>query len=131
MGGHPLEKCEPFTKEDLCIPNPCGTGARCQPGYDRQGNDRPVCTCPPGYRGDPLVACQRGECVTSSECPNNKHCYNAYCEDPCAQSPCGIGAVCLPKNHSAVCRCPKGYDGDPLERCDLVRKTRIGTKHSN
>ena len=29
-------------------------------GNDRSGSDRPVCTCPKGYRGDPLVSCTRG-----------------------------------------------------------------------
>ena len=30
-------------------------------GNDRSGSDRPVCTCPKGYRGDPLVSCTRGK----------------------------------------------------------------------
>ena len=66
----------------MCNPNPCGPGATCQPGTifhhkyffknifqiifffignDRSGSDRPVCTCPKGYRGDPLVSCTRGK----------------------------------------------------------------------
>ena len=52
--------CRPFEKKDLCTPNPCGPGAQCQAGFDRSGTDRPVCTCPAGYRGDPLVSCSRG-----------------------------------------------------------------------
>merc|ERR1739848_260070 len=59
-------------------PNPCGIGATCQPGFDRSGNDRPVCTCPPGYRGDPQVSCVRGECEQDSECS----CPSGYVGDP-------------------------------------------------
>jgi len=48
---------------DLCEPNPCGSNADCKPGTDRSGNDRPVCFCRAGFLGDPLVSCNRGECV--------------------------------------------------------------------
>ncbi len=60
--GDPFQSCREFTRQDLCTPNPCGAGARCQPGNDRSGSDRPVCTCPSGFRGDPLVGCTRGKC---------------------------------------------------------------------
>ena len=59
--GDPFVSCREFTRKDLCTPNPCGSGATCQPGSDRSGSDRPVCTCPSGFRGDPLVACTRGK----------------------------------------------------------------------
>ena len=29
--------------------------------FFRSGTDRPVCTCPTGYRGDPLIRCSRGK----------------------------------------------------------------------
>lgn len=38
MTGDPFVSCRPFTKEDLCIPNPCGTNAQCVPGHDNSGN---------------------------------------------------------------------------------------------
>lgn len=44
---------------DLCEPNPCGTNAKCTPGHDRTGAERPVCTCPSGYIGNALVACDK------------------------------------------------------------------------
>ena len=31
-----------------------------QPGIDLSRSDRPVCTCPPGTRGDPLRKCTKG-----------------------------------------------------------------------
>merc|ERR1712029_783104 len=39
-------------------------------------SDRPVCTCPSGYRGDPLVSCTRGECENDSECRSDQACFN-------------------------------------------------------
>lgn len=48
MTGDPFVSCRPFTKEDLCRPNPCGTNAQCVPGHDNTGKERPVCTCLPG-----------------------------------------------------------------------------------
>lgn len=44
---------------DLCEPNPCGANAKCTPGHDRTGAERPVCTCPTGYRGNALVSCEK------------------------------------------------------------------------
>lgn len=38
MTGDPFISCRPFTKEDLCSPNPCGTNAQCVPGHDNTGN---------------------------------------------------------------------------------------------
>ena len=42
--GDPFQSCRRFTREDLCNPNPCGLDARCQPGSDRSGNDKPAST---------------------------------------------------------------------------------------
>ena len=43
---------------DPCDPSPCGLNADC-----RVRVDRPVCSCPRGYEGDPLTNCIRGECI--------------------------------------------------------------------
>lgn len=59
MTGDPFVSCRPFTKEDLCVPNPCGSNAICTPGHDKTGKERPVCTCPPGYTGNSLHTCVR------------------------------------------------------------------------
>ena len=51
--GDPFVSCRPFTLADLCNPNPCGPNAFCEPGKDkRTGEDRPVCLCNEGYRGE-------------------------------------------------------------------------------
>lgn len=121
--GHPFDRCRPFTKSDLCEPNPCGSNADCKPGTDRSGNDRPVCFCRTGFLGDPLVSCSRGECIDHADCPANKACYGYKCVDPCVSTSsrsgqvCGTSARCDARNHGAVCSCPVGYDGDPLTSC--------------
>ncbi|XP_064094899.1 uncharacterized protein LOC135207217 [Macrobrachium nipponense] len=118
--GHPFESCRPFTREDLCNPNPCGTQADCTPGFDSSGNDRPVCTCPVGYIGNPLIACERGECQDHNQCRDQEACYAYTCQNPCytdVGSVCGENANCNVKNHQPVCSCPQGYDGNPLTEC--------------
>ena len=46
---------------DPCYPNPCGVNTQC---FTSAG--RPVCSCLPGYHGNPLTSCQRGECAGKS-----------------------------------------------------------------
>ncbi|XP_043214270.1 neurogenic locus notch homolog protein 1-like isoform X1 [Amphibalanus amphitrite] len=108
---------------DLCTPNPCGQYADCNPGTDRLGQPRAVCTCPKGYLGDPLTACQRGECVDHSNCPATQACYNYICTNPCLSSSggnvCGTNALCRAQNHKAICYCPPEYTGEPLTECRL------------
>ncbi|XP_018323516.1 adhesive plaque matrix protein 2 [Agrilus planipennis] len=119
MTGNPFVSCRPFTKEDLCEPNPCGQNAKCTPGHDRYNKERPVCTCLPGYTGDPLRACIRGECLDDAECPDTRACINLSCQNPCINQ-CGINAMCNAKRHIAVCTCFPGYNGDALTQCHPV-----------
>lgn len=119
--GNPFISCRLFEKADLCKPNPCGSNAICTPGFDRNGNERPVCTCPPGYQGNALSSCTRGECQDDNECPDHRACINYMCVDPCIGKrgvlfllyanfnqiilgKCGSNANCVPKNHLAVCK---------------------------
>ncbi|XP_063698652.1 neurogenic locus notch homolog protein 3 isoform X1 [Culicoides brevitarsis] len=120
MTGDPFVRCRPFTKEDLCIPNPCGANAQCVPGHDRSGKERPVCTCLPGYTGNALSNCVRGECQSDSECSDHRACVAYQCVDPCIGQ-CGIGAECHAKRHLAVCTCPTGTSGDALVQCRQSR----------
>ncbi|KAA0193423.1 hypothetical protein HAZT_HAZT000223 [Hyalella azteca] len=71
-------KCQ--VSADLCNPNPCGTGADCTPGHDRSGESRPVCTCPIGDIGNPLVSCQRGECQSPNDCAAEETCHAYHCQ---------------------------------------------------
>lgn len=121
MTGDPFVSCRPFTPEDLCSPNnPCGTNAKCTPGHDNTGRERPVCTCLPGYTGNPLSHCVRGECQSDGECSDNRACINYSCVDPCIGQ-CGSNAICEARRHLAVCKCPQGFAGDALVSCRQSR----------
>lgn len=105
-----------------------------------------VCTCLPGYTGkkqwkyssplppneiifwkkiihtgNPLSHCVRGECQSDSECPDSRACINYSCVDPCIGQ-CGANAICEAQRHIAVCKCPRGYDGNAASSC--VRQSR-------
>ena len=38
--------------------------------------------------------------------------------DPCTISFCGLNAQCKVRNHQALCSCPTGMTGNPIERCN-------------
>ncbi|XP_055543234.1 nidogen [Wyeomyia smithii] len=128
MTGDPFVSCRPFTKEDLCDPNPCGLNAICTPGYDRNNQERPVCTCPAGYTGNALSNCVKGECQSDSMCADNKACVNYMCVDPCAGQ-CGTGAQCQVKRHIALCTCPVGTQGDALVICRAAKSYPVAKYH--
>lgn len=69
-----------------------------------------------GYRGNPLIACERPECTTDADCPYYLACTNEKCMDPCD---CAPSAQCRVDNHRASCRCPQGYTGDPRKSCTI------------
>lgn len=94
-----------------CNPSPCGSGTQCQ-----VSSGRPVCSCLPAHRGNPLTVCTRGECQANDECSANKACRNNECVNVCAGL-CGQNANCEVKNHVPVCSCPPGYTGNSLEYC--------------
>ena len=80
--GDPFVSCRPFTPADLCTPNPCGANAYCKPGTDNlTGEDRPVCLCNEGYRGNGVTGCVRGDCVSLRHdmCPDSRACYDSTC----------------------------------------------------
>lgn len=106
MTGNPFVHCRNFEPRDLCEPNPCGIDAICTPGHDNTGKERPVCSCPTGYIGNALKLCQRGECLSDSECPDNRACIDFTCQNPCTGYECGPNADCTPRRHIAVCTCP-------------------------
>ena len=91
--GDPFVSCRPFTPADLCTPNPCGANAYCKPGTDNlTGEDRPVCLCNEGYRGNGVTGCVRGDCVSLRHdmCPDSRACYDSTCvgkeDQPAASS---------------------------------------------
>ncbi|XP_039291961.1 keratin-associated protein 5-1, partial [Nilaparvata lugens] len=96
MTGDPFVYCRPFEKRQL-------------PQYH-------INLCLPGYLGNALSGCQRGECQSDSECRSDQNCINYECKPVCV-SQCGVDAICNARNHVAVCTCPPGYSGNALNRC--------------
>lgn len=106
----PTQACINRECINTCQQTYCGTNAECRADY----NHRARCYCLPGYRGNPLVACDRPECTLNPDCPFNLACVNEKCRDPCN---CGEGAQCRVDNHVATCKCPPGYAGDGHTKC--------------
>ena len=100
---------------DPCLYTRCGANAECKT-QNRAG----VCTCLPGYSGNPLTQCILTVigCKKDSECAKGMSCINAECRDPCDDSnnPCGYNSDCrvvdsLPFK-SVKCDCKDGYVGN-------------------
>ncbi|CAD6236853.1 GSCOCG00008264001-RA-CDS, partial [Cotesia congregata] len=99
MGCQPIE-CESHndcSDEKICdshkcriaclAHNPCGQNAICS-----TNNHQQVCTCQPGYTGEPTRGCNL--------------------IDFCLNSPCAPGAVCTNSRGSYRCHCQSGTVGD-------------------
>lgn len=102
----------PIAELTPCQPSPCGPNSQC-----REVNQQSVCSCLPSYIGVP-PGC-RPECILSSECPADKACLNQKCADPCINI-CGSNAFCRVRNHSPICACANGFNGDPFTRCHPI-----------
>ncbi|CAL8079227.1 unnamed protein product [Orchesella dallaii] len=99
---------------DPCVPSPCGPGAECSVNSAGAA----ICRCQPGYfpKPDTITGCGP-QCSQDYECRTTEKCQSNQCVPTCQGSPCGVNAECESVNHKAVCRCPRGYTGDPLFQC--------------
>lgn len=95
--------------KDPCVPSPCGPHSMC-----RTIGSTYTCSCLPIYIGSPPNC--RPECTINSDCPSNLACINQICQDPCSGS-CGLNAKCNVINHTPICACYEGYEGDPFQKC--------------
>ena len=86
--------------QDPC-PGLCGINARCN-----VRNHVPICSCNPGFVGDPFVQCNRQTTPRPIEIIQ-----------PCNPSPCGINAQCSEQRGAASCRCILDYTGNPYVEC--------------
>ncbi|XP_066901555.1 notch homolog 2 N-terminal-like protein A [Halyomorpha halys] len=77
----------------------CGKGAKCQ----AENRDNPVCSCPLGFTGDPLVLCEKISEVVPPLPPQN----------PCLPNPCGPHSRCKLVKYSPSCSCLRDYIGLP------------------
>lgn len=107
---------------DPCV-DACGLNALCT-----VVNHQAVCSCPPGFFGEPRVQCKRPvlespppprpECVDNSECPGDRACINQQCRNPCAESHvCGANAECRVQQHRPLCTCRHGFTGNAQLQC--------------
>ena len=116
--GDPFQDCQkipprvepPSRPKDPCVPSPCGPNSVC-----KQLGERPMCSCTSGNIGAPPNC--RPECIINNECKRKQACSQQRCVDPCTGA-CGLNAQCTVRNHLAVCKCPKGYNGDPFRQCN-------------
>ncbi|ODN00058.1 Sushi, nidogen and EGF-like domain-containing protein 1 [Orchesella cincta] len=76
----------------------CGLNAQC---IMSPTTSDPICVCPPGTTGNPVI-----RCTSQSTSPS--------WGDPCSPNPCQSPAQCQIIRGSRVCVCPDGYIGDPI-----------------
>lgn len=103
---------------DPCALSPCGVNAYCTVS-DKRGA---VCKCPDNFIGDPRKGCYP-ECVLNTDCTPDRVCVNYRCRDPCREHHiCGMGAVCLCRDHTPTCICKDNFMGNPFSQCVPRRK---------
>lgn len=100
------------------MPSPCGLFSNC-----REQNGHAVCSCIANYIGAPPNC--RPECMSSSDCSQDRSCVNERCKDPCPGT-CGNNALCRVVNHNPICSCMPGFTGDPFTRC-IYEESKIIT----
>ena len=129
--------CQNERCRDPC-PGSCGAHALCN-----VVKHAPMCSCEPGYTGDPFAGCviipqskasienplfqmASQTCTLLVALP----CIFSYSHrvrfavvptegprDPCNPSPCGANAVCKERNGAGSCACLPEYFGDPYTGC--------------
>ena len=108
-----------------CNLNPCGINTQCQ-----VMSHRPICSCLPGYNGDPFntgctltdsgIFCFKMNIFIVQFFNLISIIYLISVQNPCSPNPCGSNAIC--KKHEsfervATCYCIPGYSGDPFWSC--------------
>lgn len=101
--------------QDPC-PGSCGQNARCQ-----IVSHNPICSCSPGFTGDPFVRCipeeSKGSAPTLSSSLNPGSFPERPVErprqNPCVPSPCGPNSQCRVVGDTPACSCLNNYIGRP------------------
>lgn len=113
---HNIMMCLPACQQISCGPNSICV----------VNNHVPQCQCPPGsYVGDPKdlkAGCKAVPCVYNIDCPPSQLCNRLThtCYDICNEETCGENAVCIAKDHKAVCSCPPGTIPNPLPEVECL-----------
>ncbi|KAF2350556.1 EGF-like domain [Trinorchestia longiramus] len=96
-------ECPPH---EACINRQCADPCEgsCAPSAECKVNKHhPLCSCPPGYTGDPFTGCALAPVADI---------------DPCNPDPCGINALChVIGTTDYDCKCPPNYFGNPFIEC--------------
>ena len=104
---------------NVCESILCGRNAVC-----KVRDHSPVCECLENFIGNPLdnrFGCVAIQCRTHENCSSDRVCDNYKCIDPCLYgNVCGHNAQCIVKDHTAVCRCKEGFEGDSLIGCSPI-----------
>ena len=117
----PLDKaCKSQECVDPCLTTRCGSRAVCEVDYHT-----PICTCPPGLQGSPLVACIEAGCSQDTDCAGNEKCgfvpgssfTRKECQPLCNPGNCAFGADCTASNHRETCSCRFPLKGDGYAAC--------------
>lgn len=71
-------------------------------------------------------ACINGTCLlgcrTDNNCPSKQACINGKCQNPCENDGvCGPNAICSCEDHSVICKCPDGFEGNPTPEQACIR----------
>lgn len=97
----------------------CSYGERCI---------QKICTVPCADHSQCRIdqACVNGMCLigcrSNKNCAADQACINNKCQNPCEQKGvCGPNALCSCVQHSTVCKCPAGFQGNPTPEAGCVR----------
>lgn len=71
-------------------------------------------------------ACVNGMCLigcrSNKNCESNEACINSKCQNPCENGAvCGPNALCDCIDHSTICKCPAGFEGNPIPEQGCIR----------
>ena len=116
--------CDKGRCKDLCKEHQCGNKGICS-----IFNDKSVCECPIGHKGNASMLCTPliSACFGDEECPVGLACIQGECTDPCSKSrSCALNALCAVIDSRPVksisCTCPPGFSGNAEVQC---RKSMI------
>lgn len=99
--------------------NDCSGGERCINGICSQ-------PCSSHSQCNAGQACIGGSCLigcrSNKDCDSSKACINSKCRDPCeTEGACGPNSKCSVVNHVTSCKCPPGFEGNPIPEQGCVR----------
>lgn len=99
--------------------NDCSSGEKCTQN---------ICALPcSGHSLCPSSqACVAGSCIlgcrSNKDCSSDSACVNNKCQNPCASDgACGPNALCNCVDHIPSCKCPAGFEGNPVPEQGCVR----------